>query len=112
MVIHSRQRTCRGWSKLVLVHTHLTHRLLQLRELYELLSANYVEDDDETFRIFCHGALPRYCSVLVRLIPYPRRALKPPDYFKEWHVGVRVTSSLKLVAFISAIPIRVCVRDR
>ena len=28
----------------------LIQLFLQLRELYELLSANYVEDDDETFR--------------------------------------------------------------
>jgi glycylpeptide N-tetradecanoyltransferase len=33
-----------------------------------------------------------------------RRALKPPGWKKEWHVGVRVASNKKLVAFISGIP--------
>ncbi|KAM5534071.1 hypothetical protein V8D89_012252 [Ganoderma adspersum] len=70
----------------------------ELRELYELLSANYVEDDDETFRF-------QYSAEFLSW------ALKPPGYFKEWHVGVRVTSTRKLVAFISAVPIRVRVRD-
>ncbi|KAI0807591.1 N-myristoyl transferase [Fomes fomentarius] len=70
----------------------------QLRELYELLSANYVEDDDASFR-FQYSA------------EFFSWALKPPGYHKEWHVGVRVASSKKLVAFISGVPIRVRVRD-
>lgn len=35
---------------------------------------------------------------------YYYRALQPPGWLKEWHVGVRVTKSNKLVGFISAIP--------
>ena len=31
-------------------------------------------------------------------------ALKPPGYLKEWHTGVRVTKSNKLVGFISGVP--------
>lgn len=31
-------------------------------------------------------------------------ALQPPGFKREWHVGVRVSSSRKLVAFISAVP--------
>jgi hypothetical protein len=31
-------------------------------------------------------------------------ALQPPGFRKDWHVGVRVKASRKLVAFISAIP--------
>ncbi|KAL5241415.1 hypothetical protein ACI65C_008825 [Semiaphis heraclei] len=31
-------------------------------------------------------------------------ALQPPGWLKEWHVGVRVIKSKKLVGFISAIP--------
>ncbi len=41
-----------------------------------------------------------------------RRALQPPGYHKEWHVAVRVASNKKLVAFISAIPVKVRVRDK
>ena len=31
-------------------------------------------------------------------------ALHPPGYFPEWHVGVRVTGSGKLVGFITGVP--------
>lgn len=41
-----------------------------------------------------------------------RWALMPPGYVKEWHVGVRVKSSRKLVAFISAVPLSIRVRDK
>jgi glycylpeptide N-tetradecanoyltransferase len=40
------------------------------------------------------------------------RALKAPGWRKEWHVGVRVAASGKLVAFISGIPIQLRVRDK
>lgn len=32
------------------------------------------------------------------------RALQPPSWTKEWHCGVRVSKSGRLVGFISAIP--------
>lgn len=32
------------------------------------------------------------------------RALMPPKWKKSWHVGVRVASNKRLVAFISGIP--------
>jgi len=62
-----------------------------LKELYTLLSENYVEDDDCLFRF-----------------DYPANfliwALKPPGWKLEWHCGVRVAKNKKLVGFISAIP--------
>ena len=61
-----------------------------LTEIYELLNANYVEDDDCLFR-FDYSA-----SFLLW-------ALTPPGYRADWHIGVR-TSAGKLVAFISGIP--------
>ncbi|KZT09671.1 N-myristoyl transferase [Laetiporus sulphureus 93-53] len=72
--------------------------LAQLREVYELLSANYVEDDEASFRF-------QYSAEFLRW------ALKPPGSYKEWHVGVRVASNKKLVAFISAVPISLRVRE-
>lgn len=64
---------------------------LVLKELYTLLNENYVEDDDSMFRF-----------------DYPPQflkwALQPPGWRKEWHCGVRVTKSGRLVGFISAIP--------
>ncbi|KAJ3124442.1 Glycylpeptide N-tetradecanoyltransferase 2 [Nowakowskiella sp. JEL0407] len=63
----------------------------ELKELYTLLSNNYVEDDDASFR-FDYTA------------DFLRWALKPPNFHREWHIGVRVSTSKKLVAFISGIP--------
>lgn len=40
------------------------------------------------------------------------RALVCPGYHKEWHVGVRVSATKKLVAFIAGIPMNVRVRDK
>jgi hypothetical protein len=40
------------------------------------------------------------------------RALAPPGYHKEWHIGVRVASNKKLVAFISGVPITLKVREK
>jgi len=71
---------------------------VQLREVYELLSANYIEDDVASFRF-------KYSAEFLRW------ALKPPGYHKEWHVGVRVASNKKLVAFISGVPMTVRVRE-
>ncbi|KAI0041127.1 N-myristoyl transferase [Auriscalpium vulgare] len=71
---------------------------VQIKELYELLSANYVEDDQAAFRF-------QYTAEFLEW------ALKPPGYHKEWHVGVRVSSNKKLVAFISGVPITLRVRN-
>jgi len=70
----------------------------QLDELYQLLYENYVEDGDACFR-FDYSR------------PFLRWALQPPGWRKEWHVGVRVKASGKLIAFISAIPATITVRE-
>ncbi|MQL92296.1 hypothetical protein Taro_024921 [Colocasia esculenta] len=66
-------------------------------EVYNLLTANYVEDDENMFR-FNYS-----CEFL-------RWALRPPGYYTAWHIGVRVKASKKLVAFISGVPARIRVR--
>ncbi|KAF9586122.1 glycylpeptide N-tetradecanoyltransferase [Lunasporangiospora selenospora] len=63
----------------------------EVKELYELLTHNYVEDDDAMFR-FDYSA------------EFLKWALLPPGWKKSWHIGVRVASNKKLVAFISGIP--------
>ncbi|KAF9091754.1 Glycylpeptide N-tetradecanoyltransferase 2 [Mortierella sp. AM989] len=63
----------------------------EIKELYELLTLNYVEDDDAMFR-FDYSA------------EFLKWALLPPGWKKSWHIGVRVASNKKLVAFISGIP--------
>ncbi|KAK9505244.1 hypothetical protein O3M35_009338 [Rhynocoris fuscipes] len=69
---------------------------LVLKELYTLLTENYVEDDDAMFRF-------DYPSHFLKW------ALQPPGWRKEWHCGVRVTKSGKLVGFISAIPAKLSI---
>ncbi|CAJ0909925.1 12532_t:CDS:2 [Entrophospora sp. SA101] len=58
----------------------------ELKELYNLLTNNYVEDDDAMFRFDYSPEFLKW-------------ALMPPGYLKVWHAGVRVTASKKLVAF-------------
>ncbi|MCL7036829.1 hypothetical protein MKW94_023996 [Papaver nudicaule] len=67
-------------------------------EVYSLLTNNYVEDDENMFRF-------NYSKEFLRW------ALRPPGYFKSWHIGVRVKVSKKLVAFITGIPARIRVGD-
>nr|CAG4645497.1 EOG090X055U [Lynceus sp. MCZ IZ 141354] len=62
-----------------------------LTELYTLLNENYVEDDDNMFRF---DYSPEFLLW----------ALKPPGWRKDWHCGVRVAKSGKLIGFISAVP--------
>eukprot|EP00794_Sanderia_malayensis_P003442 gene3442-3937_t len=69
-----------------------------LKELYTLLNENYVEDDDNMFRFDYSPEFLRW-------------ALKPPEWRKDWHCGVRVSSNRKLVGFISGIPATIKVYD-
>ncbi|CAG9581367.1 unnamed protein product [Danaus chrysippus] len=64
---------------------------LVLKELYTLLNENYVEDDDCMFRFDYQTDFLKW-------------ALQPPGWRMEWHCGVRVVKSGRLVGFISAIP--------
>uniref|UniRef100_A0A2M4BJ70 Glycylpeptide N-tetradecanoyltransferase n=1 Tax=Anopheles marajoara TaxID=58244 RepID=A0A2M4BJ70_9DIPT len=64
---------------------------LQLKELYTLLNENYVEDDDAMFRFDYQPEFLQW-------------ALQPPGWKRDWHCGVRVVKSGRLVGFISAIP--------
>ncbi|KAI9826743.1 MAG: glycylpeptide N-tetradecanoyltransferase [Sarea resinae] len=70
----------------------------EIEEVYELLTNHYVEDDEAMFRF-------NYS------VSFFNWALKSPGWRKEWHVGVRATTSRKLVAFISGIPQDLRVRE-
>lgn len=72
---------------------------LILKELYILLNENYVEDDDAMFRF---DYQPEFLMW----------ALQPPGWRKEWHVGVRIIKSGRLVGFISAIPASLRIYDK
>lgn len=71
----------------------------QRLELYTLLANNYVEDDDALFRF-------DYSEDFLRW------ALTPPGYRNDFLLGVRASSSKKLVAFISAVPTNIRVRSK
>ncbi|KAG7904340.1 hypothetical protein KL935_000479 [Ogataea polymorpha] len=70
----------------------------EMKQVESLLYEHYVEDQDATFR-FAYSA---------RFFEW---ALKPPGWKREYHVGVRVRSTGKLVAFISGIPSLLRVRE-
>jgi glycylpeptide N-tetradecanoyltransferase len=65
----------------------------QLRELYTLLSENYVEDDDNMFR-FDYSA------------EFLRWAVNPPGFKPDWLVGLRRSKTNTLMAFIAGIPVQ------
>ncbi|KAI5778522.1 acyl-CoA N-acyltransferase [Geopyxis carbonaria] len=70
----------------------------QMQEVYQLLLGHYVEDQEAMFRFNYSASFLDW-------------ALKAPGWLKEWHVGVRVITSKKLVAFISGIPVNLKVRE-
>lgn len=72
---------------------------VELKEVYDLLTANYVEDDDASLRF-------NYSADFLHWV------LKHPGYLKTWHVGVRVVATKKLIAFISGIPHELRVREK
>ncbi|GAA5861642.1 hypothetical protein JCM8547_000692 [Rhodosporidiobolus lusitaniae] len=84
----------------------------ELKEVYELLTHHYVEDQDASFRF-------DYSPEFIEW------ALKPPGYVPEWHVGIRVRSSTvtndhkdgdettkkgKLIGFIAGVPMDLRIR--
>lgn len=71
----------------------------QVEDIFVLLNENYVEDRDASFRF-------KYTREFFNW------SLKPPGWKKDWHVGVRVRSTGRLVAFISAIPVNLNVRGK
>ncbi|TKX20174.1 glycylpeptide N-tetradecanoyltransferase [Elsinoe australis] len=71
----------------------------ELEEVRLLLSGHYVEDDEALFRFDYSGSMLKW-------------ALMAPHWRKEWHVGVRAAKSKKLVAFISAIPVTLKVKEK
>ncbi|KAG6397971.1 hypothetical protein SASPL_139421 [Salvia splendens] len=67
-------------------------------EVYTLLTNHYIETNGSMFKL-------NYSKEFLRW------ALRPPGYFRSCHVGLRVKTSRKLVAFVSEIPARIRIRD-
>uniref|UniRef100_A0A8C9GF87 Glycylpeptide N-tetradecanoyltransferase n=1 Tax=Piliocolobus tephrosceles TaxID=591936 RepID=A0A8C9GF87_9PRIM len=68
-------------------------------EIYTLLSDNYVEDDDNIFRF---NYSPEFLMW----------GLSAPNYLKGWHIGVKYEPSNKLIGFICAIPVNICINEK
>ncbi|SIO73350.1 glycylpeptide N-tetradecanoyltransferase [Babesia microti strain RI] len=60
-------------------------------QIYELLRDHYVEDMEKLFRF-------NYSQEFIKW------AIAPKGYIKDWHIGVKIESTDKLIGFISAIP--------
>ena len=71
----------------------------EANELYKLLTANYVEDDDAMFRFDYK-------------VPFLRWALNPPGYHKSWMLGVRGGKKNTLFGFIAGIPVHTRVNGK
>lgn len=71
----------------------------QLQELYNLLTENYVEDDDNMFRFDYSAAFLKW-------------AIQMPGWLPQWHCGVRAKQSGRLLAFIAAVPQTIRVYDK
>jgi glycylpeptide N-tetradecanoyltransferase len=68
----------------------------EILEVYQLLTENYVEDDDCHFR-FCLVFFFCFISSFPHRFDYSTSflqwALTPPGFVPDWHVGVRATKS-------------------
>lgn len=71
----------------------------ECEEVYNLLTQNYVEDDDNMFRF----------DYSVKFLQW---ALTPPGYKKDWLFGVRGGKKNKLFGFISGIPVHMSVNGK
>jgi glycylpeptide N-tetradecanoyltransferase len=71
----------------------------QLEEVYQLLTLHYVEDEDNMFRFDYSKSFLNW-------------ALKAPGWRRDWHLGVRVSTTKKLVGIITAIPCETRVYDK
>jgi glycylpeptide N-tetradecanoyltransferase len=71
----------------------------ECQEVYDLLTQNYVEDDDNMFR-FDYS------------IKFLQWALLPPGYKPDWLFGVRGGKKNKLFGFISGIPVHMEVNGK
>lgn len=69
-----------------------------VKDICGLMNGHYVEDADETFRFnYGTGILKWYLTC--------------PGWKRQWSIGIRATQSRKLAAFISAVPVRLRVRE-
>ena len=68
-----------------------------LTAVHDLLDNHYVEDSDEVFR-FAYSK------------EFLRWALTGPGWRREWHLGVRVKASGKIVGFIAVLPATIRVK--
>lgn len=101
---------------ILVVPTVAPKLMTKCEEVYSLLSENYVEDDDAMFRFryskeFLLWSVAASCIMRVGH-ELTSRSLTAPGYHLDWHIGVRVQKTGKLVAFISGILVDIRVRSK
>lgn len=69
------------------------------KEIYNLLTNHYVEDNEAIFRFDYQ-------------IEFLKWTLCVPNYIKEWHVGVKPVGKNNLLGFISATPVKTTVNEQ
>ena len=75
------------------------HKEEEIKEMYNLLCENYVEDASSSFRF-------KYSPDFLRW------ALTPPGYKPDWIVGIRKVDNNELICLITAIPVTIRLQDR
>lgn len=73
----------------------------EIISVYNLLFYNYIEDDGNNFRL-------NYSKDFLMW------ALTPPNYYKEWHLGLEViiNNNKQLIGFISGIPVTTSIEGK
>lgn len=66
--------------------------------IYHFLNKNYIEDDDNMFRLKYSVDLLRWCLLV-------------PGYIPEWHLAIRKKDNKKIIGFITGIPINIKIGD-
>lgn len=74
-----------------------------LFQLYSFGTHDEPEFDEQPTYLFSAASLNDILFLL--------RALQPPNWSAQWHCGIRVVSSNKLVGFIAAVPAELIVYE-
>lgn len=111
--IRDSQQVSHSMDRFSNVHPYLLHRTRKSTTFF--LSTTWKmtmhHSDSNIARNSCNGILFCMCAMPTTNRTLCR-ALMPPGYHKEWHIGVRVSSNKKLVAFISGVPLTLRVREQ
>lgn len=76
--------------------------------MVSLTSLSFIRHDEPEFDV---QPICLFSAAFPNDIHFLFRALQPPNWSAQWHCGIRVVSSNKLVGFIAAVPAELLVYD-